>query len=221
MSQEKPLNRCLAVFKTASHGPLTSCSEISLHGRSARVEIAENICIVGPLHSENLFKAFWQSFEGGHVSRFLDDAKFDEPLEENLSCNARLHNISSVKAVHTIGPEDSFLSIKFRVSLRSACLAFKLEVTKVLRVFADHVEQLGQIFILHVFALGMEIKPDQAHARFIDTVMHLLKVLSHSLLRSFFVDQVEHGAILIVLLDVEIVFAGDFGVKFVVGVDLA
>ena len=87
-----------------------------------------------------------------------------------------------------------------------------MEIPIVFNFFCDHVKEPGQIFIFHFFAFRVEIKPDQPEVIVSDTHMHLLKIVSHSLLRAFLVDKIQDCAILVVFLDVVVIFAGDFGI---------
>lgn len=59
ITQEPSLSSEVAIVESSFGGAFASGSEISLHGRSARVEDADCVCIFGPMASEDLLKRIW------------------------------------------------------------------------------------------------------------------------------------------------------------------
>lgn len=141
MTQEESLYRSLAVFDWASHGSFSCSSEISFHGRCPRIEDTEDISVVGPLDSKNLFQTVRQFLKCRWISWFSHNSKFGKPLQENLSSDHRLNHISSIQAVHAISSEYSFLRIDLRKPTTGcASLGLHMEISIVLYLFAADIQ---------------------------------------------------------------------------------
>lgn len=82
---------------------------------------------------------------------------------KNITSKHGLHNVGSIETVHTVAPYDSFLAVPAdNVPCRAVCLLLDMVVTVVAQLSGDHIDKLRQIFIFHLFALRMEVKPDES-----------------------------------------------------------
>lgn len=65
----------------------------------------------------------------------------------------------------------------------------------------------------------VKVEPDELERVISDFAMDFFKVFAEAFLWAFFVDEIDKCAVFVVFFDIIVVFAGDFEVKFVIGVD--
>jgi hypothetical protein len=165
------------------------------------------------LVSEDFFKSVRQFLKCRGSSALVDHNQLIQPAEEQLSCEDRLYNIGSIEAIHAVGSEDTLLEVFADRSLILTILRnFNIEVSIVFELAADLIQQLGEVLVLHVLALCVEIEPHQIHSLVFGGTMHFVEVLAQSALGALLVDQIDEATVLIVLLDIVVVLEDDITV---------
>jgi hypothetical protein len=132
-------------------------------------------------------------------------SEFDKPRKQHLSGNDRLDDISSIQAIHTIGPKNTLLRIFLIGSLSIIEWDLNMKVAIVFNLNANLVKQLGQILIFHLFALGVEVKPNQFKIGIVRGVMHLLEILAKPLLRTLLIYQIYQSAVLVARFNAQVI----------------
>ena len=67
------------------------------------------------------------------------------------------------------------------------------------KILFYNCNQLSQVFIFHFFAFSVEVKPCIANVRILDLAEQLSKFVSYLLLASFFVNQIHHILLLVLI----------------------
>lgn len=132
----------------------------------------------------------------------------------------RLNNISSVKTVHTVSSENSFLGILLGRSFVRILGGFHVEIAIILKFMIHQIHKFGEILVLHFSAFIVEVKPNKFEALFVYLLVHFFKILTKPFLWAFLVDQIDKCTIFIMLFYVGIVFLCYLQVYFIISMNI-
>ena len=124
-------NRVDAVVHGALVGSATSSSKVCFQSGGASVQVAHDVGVVGPTFSKHVFKQVWELFECAplcpSVYWLRNQVKLLKLLVCNVSTEDTLHNIGSIKAVHAVSSECSFLLLLYLNVIRIIYLISQIE----------------------------------------------------------------------------------------------
>lgn len=109
-----------------------------------------------------------------------------------------LDNICTIEAIHAVGAHHTGLGASDlaglgidELSLAKAGLQVCHEVTIAEHLFLRDGDQFGQVLVLHLLALPVEVEPDVVDVGVCQRCVHLSKLLPNAFLTALLIDEVD------------------------------